>query len=208
MDLKILTKHRKNNKSYNIRNMNFIKNTFNGSKLKLQFRRKYTYSCSLFAIFFLFWSFQGISNILLQQEPVRPEADGSLRLTAEKGKPIGPDIKYMPEWKAFGWFTSEDRVEWNVIVDESGKYDVFLEWSVSDKEAGKPFVFLAGDKKLKKKVGKTGSWETFKTKKIGRIRLPAGQQKMVFKPNSKFEEGALLDLREVRLVPVNGKKEG
>lgn len=73
-------------------------------------------SCSLNAlltIFFLLISMQAMSqNDLL----VRPESDGSLRLTAEKGKAIGPDIKYMPEWKAFGWFRSKDKVEWNVQV--------------------------------------------------------------------------------------------
>jgi peptidoglycan/xylan/chitin deacetylase (PgdA/CDA1 family) len=133
---------------------------------------------------------------------VRASQEGTFELTAEKGKATGPEIKYMPEWKAFGWFTAADRVEWDVEVTKGGKYEVFLEWSVSDEEAGKPFVFEAGEQQLEKKVGKTGSWETFKSVKIGRIQLPAGQQKMVFRPGSDFGEGALLDLRAVRLVPV------
>jgi hypothetical protein len=61
---------------------------------------------------------------------------------------------------------------------------------------------VAGKQQLKGNVGRTGSWETFKTEKIGAIRLPAGRQKIVFKPNSTFAKGALLDLREVKLVPV------
>jgi hypothetical protein len=158
----------------------------------------------LFLIFFFFISFPAVSTALLQNELIRSESDGSLRLSAEKGKPIGPDIGYMPEWKAFGMWTSEDRVEWKVAVNKSGTYDVFLEWSVSDEEAGKPFVFVAGNRELKNKIGKTGSWETYKTTKIGRIHLSVGEQVMTFKPDSKFE-GALLDLREVKLVPVSTK---
>src|SRR5690554_4615527 len=34
--------------------------------------------------------------------------DGQYKLTAEKGQGIGPNIKYMPEWKAFGWFMGKD----------------------------------------------------------------------------------------------------
>ena len=85
-------------------------------------------------------------------------------------------------------------------VEKTGKYDVYLEWSVSDKEAGKSVVFEAGSKKVKGKVGKTGSWFTYETQKIGTIHLSAGQQKMVFKSNSKSEKGSMLDLREVKLV--------
>lgn len=141
-------------------------------------------------------------DALVRPEVVRPEGDGALHLRAETGRAIGPEIKYMPEWKAFGWFTAADRVEWDVEASKKGKYEVHLEWSVSDEEAGKPFVLEAGNQQLKGKVGRTGSWEKFKTEKVGTIRLPAGRQKIVFKPNSSFEKGALLDLREVKLVLV------
>jgi hypothetical protein len=143
-----------------------------------------------------------LQDTINQPRLVRPEADGTLRLSAETGRAIGPDIKYMPEWRAFGWFTAADRVEWEAEVKKGGTYEVYLDWSVSDVEAGKPFLFVAGKRQLQGVVGRTGSWETFKTEKIGRVRLSPGRHKMVFKPNSSFEKGALLDLREVRLVPV------
>ncbi|MGZ5135772.1 MAG: hypothetical protein ACXWCG_11500, partial [Flavitalea sp.] len=112
------------------------------------------------------------------------------------------EIKYMPEWKAFGWFTAADLVEWDIEGMKKGKYDVYLEWSVSDEEAGKPFVLKAGNQQLKGKVGQTGSWEKFKSEKIGTIQLGAGRQKLIFRPATAFEKGALLDLREIKLVPI------
>jgi neutral ceramidase len=134
---------------------------------------------------------------------VRPERDGTLLLTAENGKGVGPKIKYMPEWRAFGWFTADDHVEWDVRGGKPATYKVFLDWSVSDKEAGKPFTFQAGNEKLEGVVQTTGSWETFKTETIGTIKLSGGKQKLVFKPKGTFEKGgALLDLRSIRLVPV------
>ena len=136
------------------------------------------------------------------QETIVPKDDGTLHLTAAHANAIGPNIKYMPEWKAFGWFTTDDRAEWNVNIDKAGKYEAYIKYSVSDSEAGKSFTFESGNKKLKGKIGKTGSWFTYATRKIGVINLPAGIQKMVFKSNDGPGKGAMLDLAEVTLIPV------
>lgn len=128
------------------------------------------------------------------------QPDGSLLMTAENGKAIGPDIKYMPEWRAFGWFTAKDSVEWDVDVPAAGDYTVTLEWSVSDEEAGKEFILTAGDQQLTGKVDKSGSWETFKTADVGKIKLKQGQQKLVFKSKTKFDKGAILDFRNIKLT--------
>lgn len=133
---------------------------------------------------------------------VRRQPDGQFRLTAERGQGIGPNIKYMPEWRAFGWYTAADRVEWEVEIIDAGQYDVFLEWSVSDDTAGNPFVFEGAEASIDGIIGKTGSWETFKEEKIGRITLEPGLTKMVFKGSSPDPTSGLLDLREIRLVPV------
>lgn len=133
---------------------------------------------------------------------VKGEAGNSIDLPAETSKAIGPEIKYMPEWKAFGWFTEADRMEWDVEVNNKGKYDVYLDWSVSDEEAGKPFIFEAGIQRIDGKIGKSGSWFTYRYEKIGRISLAAGSHKLVFKADPKSSKGALLDLRTIRLVPV------
>ncbi len=128
--------------------------------------------------------------------------EGILILSAERGKAIGPDIKYMPEWEAFGWFTGKDRVEWEVAVEQKGKYTVLLEWSVDDKEAGKPFVVETGKKQLTGTVEKSGSWETYRTTAIGTMELEPGLQKFVFRSKSDFGKGALLDLRQLKLVKM------
>ena len=142
------------------------------------------------------------ADTINKPELVTAQADGSLLLTAENGKPIGPEIKYMPEWKAFGWFTAADRVEWDVYVIQAGEYEVHLEWSVSNEEAGKEFLLEAKDSRLTGVVGQSGSWETYKNEKVGKIKLSADNQKIVFKSNTKFDKGALLDLRQIKLVAV------
>lgn len=143
------------------------------------------------------------SDTVNKPQMVRAARDGSLQLNAENGKGVGPKIEYMPEWRAFGWFTAEDKVEWEVRVPKGGAYDVYLTWSVSDKEAGKSFIFQAGDQTLEGIVHSSGSWEKFDTRKIGGLQLQRGKQKMIFKPKTSFAKGgALLDLRQIKLVPV------
>jgi hypothetical protein len=130
---------------------------------------------------------------------VQPETDGTIRLTSQNGKPIGPNIKYMPDWTAYGWFTAADRVEWEVDVEVTGEYHAQLVWSVSDEESGKQFILEADNQKLIGTIVPSGSWETFKTKNIGAIKLKAGRQKIIFKSNKPFDKGALLDFREIKL---------
>ncbi len=144
---------------------------------------------------------RAVADTLNMPQLVRVSTDGQLRLTAENGRGIGPDIKYMPDWKAFGWFTAKDSVVWEADVPEEGTYAVMMEWSVSDEEAGKSFVLKSEGESISGTVGKSGSWETFREIPIGQIRLKKGYNRLVFKAAEDFEGGALLDLRSIRLVP-------
>jgi hypothetical protein len=148
-------------------------------------------------------SFKSRRDTVNQLKLVQPAADGTINLIAESAEAVGPEIKFMREWKAFGWFTTLDRAEWDVDVAKKGRYDVYLEWAVSDADAGKSYLFKAGDKKIKGKLGKTGSWFTYRNEKIGTISLLPGRQKMVFQSNSSSEKGAMLDLRHLTLKAVN-----
>jgi hypothetical protein len=137
-----------------------------------------------------------------RRETIQKEADGSYRLVSWLAGTAGERIKYMPEWKAFGWFDAKDQALWKANIEKAGRYDVYIEYSVSDKEAGKTFTLQYGNKKLKAKTDKTGSWFTYKTKKIGTIRLSAGEMDFILGAGSGKESGSVFDLREVKLVPV------
>ncbi|MGJ7029637.1 neutral/alkaline non-lysosomal ceramidase N-terminal domain-containing protein [Niabella hirudinis] len=136
------------------------------------------------------------------QELVQKEADGSYRLSSWLAGTEGNRIKYMPEWKAFGWFDAKDKAIWNVDIAKAGRYDVYLDWSVSDANAGKSFEVAAGNKKIKSKADKTGSWFTYRTKKAGSIQLPQGKTTIELKSGNATEQGSMFDLRELRLVPA------
>lgn len=144
-----------------------------------------------------------VKDTVNRPELVRPGADGIIHLRAKAAYAIGPKIKYMPEWDAFGWFNAQDRVEWDAEVTRAGKYDVILEWSAEGSVVGNPYMFgVQGGRFLKGKIETTGSWEVFKAMKVGTIRLRKGKQRFVFKPDPELKKGGLLDLRTVRLEPV------
>jgi hypothetical protein len=136
------------------------------------------------------------------EELIQQGDDNMYHLSSWLGGTAGSHIKYMPEWKAFGWFNTQDQALWKVNIAKAGRYDVYFEYSVSDKEAGKSFRLEVGNKKLTGKVETTGSWYTYKTKKVGSIRLSSGTQNVTLKSNAKKENGSIFDLREVRLVPA------
>lgn len=137
-----------------------------------------------------------------RQALVTPDEAGVLVLSAEKGKAIGPKIKYMPEWKAFGWFQHKDKVEWEISPNAAKVYTVIMEWSVADDHSGQPFILESNAGRITGNVEKSGSWETFTTAVIGELKLKPGKQKLIFKPGKNFNpQKALLDLRKIILVP-------
>lgn len=107
----------------------------------------------------------------------------------------------MPKQKAFGCWRQNDYAEWKLDVAEDGLYDVYLQWSLDDKQALNKYSFEIGGIFINGVTEVTGSWKTFKTAKIGQMKLKAGVQTAVFLPSGRFNN-ELLNLRDVKLVPV------
>lgn len=131
---------------------------------------------------------------------IQENLNGDFILKASLGQGLGPKIEYMPEWNAYGWWTSKDSVIWNIDVREAGKFQIELDWSISDQEAGKSMVFQIGDKELTKIINTSGSWETFKRMHIGTLDLPKGKYKVVVKPKDQNAKGHFMDLKTLHLI--------
>ena len=121
----------------------------------------------------------------------RPIENETVYLPAEKARGMGPDIQYMPEWNAFGWFTAKDKVVWDIDLPKKGTYEVWMEWSVSDEEAGKPFIISSGDQTLQGQVKPSGSWETFMKTKVGELSMEEDYNNIIVSAAEVFDQGAL-----------------
>lgn len=145
-------------------------------------------------------TFKESRPVVNEQQLIQKNGDGVYHLSSWLAGTAGNQIKYMPEWKAFGWFDTKDQAIWKVDIAKAGRYDVYLEWSVADATAGKAYVLQAGNKKMKGKVEKTGSWFTYHTKKIGTMRLQQGEETVVLTSGSQTEQGSMFDVRAIKLV--------
>lgn len=131
---------------------------------------------------------------------VKPEKDGSIRLMARYCDLTGKSLAFMPEWDALGFWRAGENATWQVETTAPATYDVVMEWSVDPKHAGNPFVLGVGNKQLEAKVESSGRWDIFRRAKIGQLELAAGTQMVALKPVGEFKT-ALMDLREIRLIP-------
>ena len=97
----------------------------------------------------------------------------------------------------------DDRAVWMIDVPKPGKYAVEFDWScdASVAAARNPWMLDFAGGNIGGRVASTGNWDTYRQSKVGEFTLPAGQQRIVLRPAVK-PQGALLDLKAIRLVPV------
>jgi putative heme-binding domain-containing protein len=138
-------------------------------------------------------------------ELVRPEKDGSLRLSSGTCEVYGTTLFFEPLRLNLGyWHSEDDRAVWNVDVEKAGKYEVWLDYACPDDIAGNKFRLEANGRRVTGTVVGTGSWRNYKQAKVGEIELAVGKQRVTMRSDGKIRE-YLLDLRSVRLTPVGGK---
>ena len=133
---------------------------------------------------------------------VLPAADGSLVLSAITCEIYGSTLLFEPQYTNLGYWSSvDDQAVWFVEVARPGKYAVEFEWACDGSVAGNPWKIAAGGETITGAVKSTGNWETYRRAKVGELTLAAGKQRIVMSADSK-PQGALIDLKGIRLVPV------
>jgi putative membrane-bound dehydrogenase-like protein len=135
-------------------------------------------------------------------ELVKPGADGSLKLTAANAAIYGPSLVLEVRYGNLGyWSSADDRAVWTVAVPKAGRYEVLLDYACDNGSAGNTFVIQSGGAKLGGKVAGTGSWDRYQQVSVGTLALEAGERTVTMRPDGKIN-GALIDLRGIRLAPV------
>jgi putative heme-binding domain-containing protein len=134
-------------------------------------------------------------------EMARAGADGSVTLLATQCEIYGASMVFEAEHKNLGYWTSEsDQAVWSVDLPKAGKYSVELDYACETAAAGNAYVLEAGPARLSGRIEGTGSWASYRQVKLGSLDLRAGPQHLAFHSQGKIQ-GALLDLRSLRLVP-------
>lgn len=133
---------------------------------------------------------------------IRPGKNGTFTLAADNCEIYGPTLKFEKQHNNLGWWGSaNDRAVWPIYVPAEATYNVEIVFACEKNNAGNILRLDCGPGKLSAKVPSTKTWENYVTRKIGTIKLPAGQQRLTLRPGENLK-GYLVDLKAVRLKPL------
>jgi putative membrane-bound dehydrogenase-like protein len=133
---------------------------------------------------------------------VRPAADGSLLLDTSTCEIYGSTLVLEEKYKNLGYWSSlDDQAVWRIDVPKDAKYAVRLDWACHNGTAVNTALIEVAGRALSFKVIGTGTWDEYHQYEFGTLELPAGQHRLVMKADRRIQ-GALIDLRSIRLVPA------
>jgi putative membrane-bound dehydrogenase-like protein len=134
---------------------------------------------------------------------VRVQSNGMLLLSAAACEIYGSTLVYEQQHGNLGYWSSlDDFALWNFEVAKPGPYAVEFDYACDGSVADINLWTLdVGRTSLTGRVPSTGSWETYKTARFGEIELSAGRHQLTLRAANKIQ-GAMIDLRSIRLTPV------
>jgi len=153
-------------------------------------------------------SFESPPKIFAGNQPamVAVNEQGEYRLTAACAELRGGAVVFEQLFGNVGyWHGEQDHATWRVEVPTGGQFDLYLDWSCADESAGNRYRIDVDAASLAGRAAATGGWDRYRQAKIGSISLAAGRHAVTMRPDGPLVKPALLDLRELRLVPAGAK---
>lgn len=133
------------------------------------------------------------------ENALQPDADGVLTLPASAAKTYGQKLAYRPSLNVLApWRIETDVAEWTIQIPADEDYEVLVTLAADDASAGDAYVIEAETAITKATVKSTGGYETFAEQTAGRLKLKAGVQKLIMRPEGALKQ-ELADVRAVRL---------
>jgi len=140
--------------------------------------------------------------------PGSPNPKGEVVLPARNALVDGIQLRFepLPHKNTLGfWVRKEDTARWDFTIENGGQYQLEILQGCGKGSGGAEVAFRVGDQELLWKVEDTGHFQNFVSRSPGRFKLEPGRHTLQVKPKTK-PGVAVMDLREVRLVPVSPPK--
>jgi mono/diheme cytochrome c family protein/glucose/arabinose dehydrogenase len=152
------------------------------------------------------WTADTLLQVDLRGEKaIQPDADGVLRLPASAAKTYGQKLAYRPSLDVLApWRIETDVAEWTLQIPADGEYEVLVTLAADEDSAGDAYVIESEHAVAKGIVKSTGGYETFAEQSAGTIKLQAGVQKLLLRPDGALKQ-ELADVRAVRLRKVRDR---
>lgn len=130
---------------------------------------------------------------------------GEIVLDARFGRPTGEKLQFepLPHKNTVGyWVNPQDLVEWTVRVDRPGDYEIRVLQGCGGGQGGSEIAVGLGSQSLPYTVVETGHFQNFRWRTIGVAKdVPAGRTTVSVRV-TKLANKAVMDIRQIRLVPV------
>ncbi len=131
-------------------------------------------------------------------------ADGSVTLPAKTADVHGVMVRFepLPHKNTLGyWVRADDWVSWEFEITKPGSFRVEILQGCGTGSGGSEVDFSIAGKSLPVVVEETGGFQKFVRREIGNVTIEQpGRHTLTVKPRTK-PGVAVMDLREVRLVP-------
>ena len=139
--------------------------------------------------------------------PNPPDEKGVHLLHARTAQVHGTQLRYepLPHTLTLGYWTQvSDYATWELTVTRPGNYRIEILQGCDAGQGGSSVEVAVGPERLTFEVKETGGWQKFEAREVGTLALKAGRQTLSVKPIKKAKT-AVMDLRQIRLVPVKEK---
>ena len=136
--------------------------------------------------------------------PLPQLADASVLLHSSTASIHGTVLRYepMPFKNTLGWWGRvEDWTDWKFQIDRPGTFDIEVLQGCGRGNGGSDVTIEVAGNSIPFVVEETGHFQNFIPRRVGRISIQsAGTYSLALKPQRKAG-GAVMDVRQVRLVP-------
>lgn len=134
-----------------------------------------------------------------QLAPVRD--DGSIRLFAIHAEIYGPTVVLEPKYRNLGfWQSREDRATWTIDAPRAGRYELHIDYACAPQATTNRFQIRLNEQRIGSEVQPTGSWDSYRTRKVDIVELPDEPVRLTFEADGPID-GYLIDLRTILLYP-------
>ena len=132
---------------------------------------------------------------------VKTGNDGALLLTAASAEIYGDTLLFEERYGNLGfWRSANDKAAWTLNAKAAGEYEVHFDWARDGGSTANHLRLQIGSAELLAPVSGTGTWDDYRERNLGTIRLEKGRQRAVIKPAGELDS-FLFDLKSIRLVP-------
>lgn len=124
-------------------------------------------------------------------------------LPADSASIYGPSVVFEQKYGNLGfWQHEQDRGVWELDIAEAGQYELWINWALASGNTGGSLKIEIGDNVVVTQVEQTGSWDTYRMKRLGKVDLKAGYLQIQARSNGPVQSTALIDLKALKLVKL------